>query len=70
MSRPTLAPRDIAICVLYERLRSPYIGLTRRVAEEAVGMQYTMTAERVRQIVKKARPPATFTASGSLEPSA
>jgi len=66
MSRPTLAPRDIAICVLYERLRSPYIGLTRRVAEEAVGMQYTMTAERVRQIVRKARPVETPT----LEPSA
>ena len=70
MTHPDLAPRDRAIVELYGKLRSPYIGLTRRVAEEAVGMQHHMTAERVRQIIKKARPPATVTASGSLEPSA
>jgi len=56
MSRPTLEPRDKAICALYERLRSPYIGLTRRVALEAVGMQHHMTPERAEQIIKKARP--------------
>ena len=66
MSRPTLEPRDKAICALYERLRSPYIGLTRRVALEAVGMQHHMTPERVQQIIRKARPAETPT----LEPSA